>query len=103
MQLVAEGRAVAVDDGIRPRLHPDSVDDQRIALVMADGIALPRWLESLRVRHMQAHMAHDFAIHIDERDLILLLQEQKLELDGEREGRRLRTALIVRVRDRLAG
>src|SRR5262245_36612719 len=39
MQLLAVRRTIDVDDG--PRIHADRVDDERVAFVVADGLAVP--------------------------------------------------------------
>jgi hypothetical protein len=58
MQLLGVRRAKQVDYGKRT-IGPNAngVDDQRIAFVMADGIAMPGWPHLRRMRLIHAHAA----------------------------------------------
>ncbi len=49
MQSFAIGASGRIDDGDRPHLDADGIDNQRIALVMADGIPVPNRRHARRV------------------------------------------------------
>jgi hypothetical protein len=65
MQLLGVRRAKQVDHGKRTiGPNADGVDHQRVAFVMADGIAMPRWPHLRRMRLIHAH-ASDFMILVE--------------------------------------
>ena len=51
MELLGMRRAEGIEDA--PGVRSDGVDDQRVALVMADRLAEPRGLDVRRVGHIQ--------------------------------------------------
>jgi hypothetical protein len=58
MQRGAERSAEPIDHRERPRLLADRVDHQRVALIMAYGLALPSGRQMIRMGHVHAHVAH---------------------------------------------
>ena len=97
MKAVGVGRTVNVDHGERAQTpDPPSVDDEYIALVMADGIAVPRRCHLRRMRPVQSHLTKFVVwIAVEDGDFVGLLKE--LDADGpENIGRGLRPALIGR-------
>ena len=64
------GRAVHVHHRERSELHADGVDDQRVAFIMADGIAIPGWRHVIRMGRVEADMADFIAIGIENGDAV---------------------------------
>src|SRR5262249_29716968 len=97
MQSLGMRRAVPVDHGIFSDPDAHGVDDQRVTLIMADGIAVPGWSQLCRMLRVHAHMADLRIVLIEDDDLVRGLQDLGWGI-GEREWRPFEPALVVRVR-----
>src|SRR6266550_720296 len=75
MQSLRERRAVHVDHGKRPvSLNPHRIDDECVAFVMADGVAIPGRPYARRMRLVHAHIADLMIVRIDDGDLVRSLE-----------------------------
>src|SRR6266545_4977137 len=75
MQLVAMRRAEIVDEGLV--VEADGVDHQRVAFVVADGLAIPGWLHMGRMRHIQIDPPHIVVVLMQHPDLLGGLDEEQ--------------------------
>ena len=88
----------------RERGRPDShrVDHQRVAFVMADGIAMPGRRHMRRMGGVQAHHARFIIVGIEDRDPVPLLEHLHADVP-EDEGHPVGPALVARGRVGHAG
>jgi hypothetical protein len=68
-------RRVQIGGTKRTNLNSHSVDHQRVALVVADRIALPGRRHVRRVRLVHAHLTKLISVRIKDRDLVRLLDK----------------------------
>ena len=73
MDLARVRRAIIVDEG--PVVQPDRVDDQRVAFVMADRLAVPAGRRMRRMRHIQIDMPCHRILLDDHQNLFGTLDE----------------------------
>ena len=85
-----------------PDLDADGVDDQRVAFVVPDRVAVPgrRHLRGMGV--VEAHAAHFIAVAVDDRDPVRLLDDLDDEVP-EHVRHAARPALVARRRVTVAG
>jgi hypothetical protein len=97
MQCRAEGCSKSVDHRKRPDLLANCVDHQRAALIAAYRLALPTGRRALGMRHIHAYTTHLMIARVQQKDLVLLLDDLHPKLDRQGERRRLRPALVMRI------
>src|SRR5215471_21313613 len=102
MQRRSLRRAEPVDHGKGPGLDPDGVDDQRVAFVMADGIAKIAWDDIGRMLRIHAHMPDLMIDLINHGDVIRPLENLQ-PVGRENEGYSIRPALIARIVETVMG
>ena len=85
MQLLCMRRAVVVYEGLI--VQSDGVDHKRIALVMANQLAVPGRLHIGRMRHVEIDPANLRVARKDHRHLLGRLHEVDRLDDGHHEGR----------------
>ena len=98
VQCGAKRRTESVDHRDRPDLLANRVDDQCVALIMADRLTLPSWGGTPRVGHVEAHAA-DLICEVDQNDLVSLLNEFNAKLNVQCERSWFRPALVMGIRN----
>src|SRR5262249_32666305 len=83
--------------GIPPDLDAYGIDDQRVAFIVAHGIAVPGRGHLRRMRLVQAHAADLMIVAIKDGDLVRLLDELRWAI-GKNERHPCRPTLVARVR-----
>jgi len=86
-------RAPDINHGNRAGFDPEGIDHERIALIMANGIAQPGWDEGRRMLRIQPDMTRLRRVLIQDDDLMFLLEQcDLLRIQDVRH--RLRRALV---------
>jgi hypothetical protein len=86
-----------VNRGIGADFDSDRVDDQRVALVMTDGIPVGGRRHVRRMSRIHANLAEFMIVIVKDGDLVRPLENLNFEVP-ENIGHRLVDALVVRVR-----
>src|SRR5258708_27118069 len=74
VQLLRVGRTVIIDEGLR--ILADGVDHERVALIAADGFAVPGWRQIFRMGRVHVDVSH-LLIHLpDHGDLLRRLEKE---------------------------
>src|SRR6185369_6981625 len=97
VQRFGMGRAIPINHGILPDLYADGVDDERVALIVTDGVAVPGRGDLRRMRLVHAHMTDLAVVLIEDHDLVARLHDLRRAI-RKYERRALEPTLVVRVR-----
>src|SRR6516225_9706982 len=97
MQRLAVGGAESIDCREWRDLDANCVNHQRVALVVADRVALPARRQAVGMSPIQANMTHCILKQVNERDLVAPLQDHHSKMKRHHIWRRLGPAGIVQV------
>ena len=97
VQSLGVRRAIPVDHGIPPDLHAHGIDNQRVAFIVAHGVAVPGRGHLCRMRLVHAHMADLMIVGIKDGDLVRLLHQLRWAI-RKNERHAFGPTLVARVR-----